>query len=293
MGSRYSIGIVRTADVQYCASMINQCPATDDPRCDFAGHFERSHLPAVKALEREVLGCDYGGTSWTTRAQVDHIAHSLGLGPGVKLLEIGCGSGWPGLLLASMMGCDVTLLDMPVNALKQAAERADEDRITEKIRIIAGSGSALPFVDASFTRLSHSDVLCCLPDKTEMLQECRRVATPHARMHFSVILPAAGLSQSEYRQVLEVGPPFVDAPDGYDALLRDSGWTVLEHLDVSDEYRATLKTLVNGMKKNTSELLEAFGANEFESQCRRRAEQVELIGRGILLREVFVTAAAA
>ncbi len=273
--------------------MTHHCPATDDPRCNFAGDYELARLPALKALEREVLGCDYGGTSWTTRAQVDHIVRSLELGPGVRLLDVGAGSGWPGLLLARMTGCDVMLLDIPVNALKQAAERASEDRITKQIEIVAGSGGALPFADASFTRLSHSDVLCCLPDKPGMLKECRRVARPEGRMHFSVILPAAGLSPSEYRRALDVGPPFLDAPHGYGALLRHSGWTLLEHLDVSDAYHESLRTLVDGMKRNAPELREAFGADELENQCRRRTAQVELIERGIFRREVFVTAASA
>ena len=46
---------------------------TGDPRCDFAGSYELSRLPAVKALERDVLGCDYGGTSWTTVHQIPHL----------------------------------------------------------------------------------------------------------------------------------------------------------------------------------------------------------------------------
>ena len=84
--------------------MKNQKHGISVERCDFAGSYERSRLPAVRELERNVLGCDYGGTSWTTRAQAEHIAESLTLRPGVQLLEVGAGSGWPGLFLASLTG---------------------------------------------------------------------------------------------------------------------------------------------------------------------------------------------
>lgn len=124
--------------------MKNQKHGISDQRCDFAGSYERSRLPAVRELERYVLGCDYGGTSWTTRAQAEHIAESLTLQPGVQLLEIGAGSGWPGLFLGSLTGCDVTLLDIPLNALRQAVERAVEDQISGQVRVVAGSGTALP-----------------------------------------------------------------------------------------------------------------------------------------------------
>lgn len=101
------------------APMTNQCNVVRDQRCDFAVSYELSRLPALRELERNVLGCDYGGTSWTTRAQADHIAESLDLRPGVQLLDI------------------------PLNALKQAAERAVDNRISKQIRVVAGSGNAV------------------------------------------------------------------------------------------------------------------------------------------------------
>ncbi len=271
--------------------MKNQINVANDQRCDFAGSFERSRLPALRELERNVLGCDYGGTSWTNRAQVDHIAESLDLRPGLQLLEVGSGSGWPGLFLGRITGCDVTLLDIPLNALKQAVERAVEDQISEQIRVVAGSGTALPFESASFDRLSHSDVLCCLPEKLDMLRECRRVVTADARMHFSVIQPAPNMSSSEYQEAVDVGPPYIDAPDGYEPLLRESGWQILARIDVSSEYQQSLQKLVDGMRSNTPALQEAFGADELVSQRRHREEQIALIDRGILQREVFVTRA--
>ena len=85
--------------------MKNQINVANDQRCDFAGSYERSRLPALRELERNVLGCDYGGTSWTTRVQVDHIAESLELTPGLQLLEVGSGSGWPGLFLGRITQC--------------------------------------------------------------------------------------------------------------------------------------------------------------------------------------------
>lgn len=261
-----------------------------DSCCNFAGRYERSQLPAMRELERDVLGCDYGGTSWTTRAQAGHIAESLDLGPGVHLLEVGSGSGWPGLFLGGETGCDVTLLDIPVIALKLATERAIDDGLSDRVRVVAASGTALPFGDASFDRLSHSDVLCCLPQKAEMLLECRRVANKGALMHFSVILPAANLSSSEYQEAIEVGPPFTDAPDGYEPLLNESRWQIIDRLDVSSEYQRTLQTLVDGISRNVPVMQKVFG-DDFEGHLQHREEQIALVRRGVLKREVFVTGA--
>jgi len=262
-----------------------------DLQCDFAGNYELSYLPAVKALERDVLGCDYGGTSWTTLDQASTIASALALSSSSSLLEVGCGSGWPGLYLSSETGCDATLLDMPLIALQQAAERVTEDDIVEQVRLVNGSGTALPFAADSFDCISHSDVLCCLPEKLEMLQECRRVVRAGGRMHFLVIQPADGLSPADHQRAVETGPPFVDAPEGYDFLLQESGWRVVDRADVSVEYGDSLEKLVAGLKSDTPALREAFGADGLRELWEHRTDQCDLVRAGILERVVFTVCA--
>jgi len=45
-------------------------------------------LAVMQELERSVLGCDYGGTSWTTRLEADRIARVLELDPKMRLLDV-------------------------------------------------------------------------------------------------------------------------------------------------------------------------------------------------------------
>jgi cyclopropane fatty-acyl-phospholipid synthase-like methyltransferase len=259
--------------------------------CDFAGNYDLSKLPEIKKLEQSALGCDYGGTSWTTRQQVDLIVASLELNSDSRLLDIGSGSGWPGLLLAKLSQCDVMLLDIPLNALQQAAERAAEDQMSEQVRIVSGSGTALPFAAQSFDRISHSDVLCCLPEKFDFLQESRRVARPGARTHFSVILPAENLSPSEYDDVLQTGPPFVGVDGNYSDMLRESGWQLTECQDVSVEYKDSLQLLVDGIFEHEEELFELLGADDVVSRRKHREDQISLIARGSMRRKAYVATA--
>ncbi len=50
------------------------------------------------------------GTNWTMRHEARLAGELLQLGPGKRLLEVGAGSGWPGLYLAGTTGCDVRLV---------------------------------------------------------------------------------------------------------------------------------------------------------------------------------------
>lgn len=263
-----------------------------DPRCDFAGSYEVSSLPAVRALERSVLGCDYGGTSWTTVHQIEHIVSSLQLTPGRRLLELGCGSGWPGLYLSLITGCRVTLLDIPLIALRLARKRAALDDISERVDLVNASATMLPFAAGTFEVISHSDVLCCLPEKPEMLRECRRVVPESGRMHFSVIQAAHGLGAGDLARAIELGPPFVEVQGHYSDLLRETGWRMVGHVDVTAEYADTLARLVTGLEAGAGVLKDAFGVAEFADTVKRRSQQLELVRAGILRRLVFVAAAA-
>ncbi len=126
----------------------------------FSKLYQVAGSPVMLDVERAVLGCDYGGTSYTTRPEAERLSGLLGLGPGKRLLDVGAGSGWPGLFLARTTGCDVTLVDLPPEGLRLAAERVSTESLAGACWIAVASGAALPFRDGSFDAISHSDVLC-------------------------------------------------------------------------------------------------------------------------------------
>ncbi len=256
----------------------------------FAASYEVSNLPAMREVERTTLGCDYGGTSWTTHNQAAQIVEILDLRPGLKLLDVGAGSGWPGLFLADTSGCHVTLLDLPLNALKKARQRASSDGIEDRVSATVASGSAIPFRNASFDAISHSDVLCCMPEKVEMLRECRRVATDRAKMLFSVIAVARHLSEADHHRAVDAGPPFVDASNSYADLLAESGWRVVERIDATSEHVRSLGALVKAFE-NSAELADALGKDVVSEAGKRRQEQIAVIDAGLLVREIFIATA--
>ena len=73
----------------------------------FTDRYRLCCTPPMIALEDQVLGSDYGATGYTTRDQADDLADHLHLGPGDRLADIGAGSGWPGLYLATKTGCQI------------------------------------------------------------------------------------------------------------------------------------------------------------------------------------------
>jgi SAM-dependent methyltransferase len=129
------------------------------PLGDFLKGYAKGLSPAELRVERDVHGINAGITSYTTPAQADTLAGVLGLRPDVLLLDVGAGSGWPGVYLAERTGCRVVLTDVPVHALRTAMARAAAQGVFETCAFAAGSGTHLPFRARTFDAVVHTDVL--------------------------------------------------------------------------------------------------------------------------------------
>ena len=119
--------------------------------CDFERDCEIAQAPLMREIERCVRGSDYGGTSWTTHAQAEQLAARLELVRGQRLLEVGAGSGWPGLLLATLSDCDVVLVVTPAQhtgKVLAGLPRAPRDLVLCNKGIEAGSGRLMAEVAA-------------------------------------------------------------------------------------------------------------------------------------------------
>lgn len=243
--------------------------------------------PAMQEVERAVCGCDYGSTAWTTRDEADWIAAALGLGPGTALLEIGAGSGWPALYMGQTSGCDVVLTDLPLEGLGIARERAARDGLAGNCIALCADAALLPFDNDGFGAINHSDVLCCLIRKRQVLSECLRVIRPGGRMVFSVLHIPPGLSADDHARALETAPEFVEADADYPTLLEETGWVLLERRDLTGAFRESCQWRLRLEVERREELQPVLGQAEFEARQDRFQRRMPVLERGHLRRDLF------
>src|SRR3954468_11854243 len=126
----------------------------------FSRRFGTDVFTAGLAAEREAMGSDYGANGYLNAAQADELMTLLRLTADDTLLDIGSGTGWPGLHLAKQTGCQVVVSDLTVAGMTQALRRADHDNTAARTRAVVASARHLPFRPDSFDAIVHADVLC-------------------------------------------------------------------------------------------------------------------------------------
>ncbi len=250
--------------------------------------FQRGQLAAVRAVERAVCGCDYGGTSWATRDEVNQIAVALELAPGVGLLEVGAGSGWPALYLAGLSGCDVTLVDLPLEGIRTAIGRAAVDGLPGTCLAVVADAAHLPFRDDYFDVINHSDVLCCLVQKRKALAECLRVVQPDGRMAFLVIYIVAGLSAADHARAVETAPELAASDTDYPTLLATTGWAIRQRHDLTAEFMASCIRKLRVEEDLRADLEPLYGASEFDARHAWMRRRIPVLEQRHIRRELFI-----
>jgi ubiquinone/menaquinone biosynthesis C-methylase UbiE len=131
-----------------------------DTRQKFGDRYAEDRTDVVRQIERAVIGADWGVNGYTTIRQANLLAERLHLRPGVRLLDLGSGCGWPGLYLAARTGCHAVLSDVPLEGLRRALARAEGEHVVDRVTAVASSARAMPFRPGSFDAVVHTDVLC-------------------------------------------------------------------------------------------------------------------------------------
>jgi hypothetical protein len=91
---------------------------------------------------------------------------------------------------------------------------------------------------------------------------------------------------------VQFGPPFVATAIDYRTMLRKSGWTIMQHRDVTTEYARAVGRMLREEEANAEALSKLYGNDEFSETLARRRMTVQIARKGFLRRELFAATPA-
>jgi len=146
-------------------------------------YFERSE-PREYWLNKPFS--DRGQAGWSLY-RFGLLLSGLSPGPGDRILDFGCGTGWTSHMLART-GADVVGMDISPAALGLAQENATESGplpVGASLRFEHFSGERIPTPDEQFDVVVVFDAFHHLPNPQSVVREFHRVLSPHGLLGFA------------------------------------------------------------------------------------------------------------
>ena len=222
----------------------------------------------IREQVRELTyGDDVGQSGWVTADELERFADRLELGPGSRLLDVGCGSGGPALRLAERSGASVVGIDLLEEGIATATRLAGERGLADRVRFVrADAGGPLPFADGSFDAVISVDVMCHLPDRLDILREWHRVTTPGARVLFTDPTIVTGLvTDAELADRSAVGVYVFSAGSLDETLLADAGFELVRSEDLTANMAAMAGRWHDARARFRDDLVDDEGMDTFEA----------------------------
>jgi ubiquinone/menaquinone biosynthesis C-methylase UbiE len=140
------------------------------------------------------------------------------LRPGMHVLDLGSGTGYPALLAAQVVGSSGSVIGLDVaEQMLAAAERKAKRLGLVNVTFHAGDASALRFDPGRFDAITSRFCLMFLPELAKAVAEMARVLKPGGWVAASVWSapdknPSIGLSIEAIRSMIDLPPPDPSAP---------------------------------------------------------------------------------
>lgn len=167
------------------------------------------------------------------------LALRLGLRPGMKVLDVGCGVGGPMRAIARFSGANVVGVNNNAYQIKRGTKQNADARLSHLCDFLKADFMNLPVEDASFDAIYAIEATCHAPDKVSLFKELHRVMKPGA--HFAgyewCLTDRYDANNPEHREIkkgIEEGDALPDIWHTHDVLraLEAAGFEVLESEDL-------------------------------------------------------------
>lgn len=252
---------------------VSSAPMTDEASARakhydaFYREFEADVYAEIRRLE---FGEDIGQNNWQSPEELAGFAEQLGLAPGVRLLDVACGAGGPGLYLARVTGCELTGVEREKEGLANARRIAREARLDTPVRFVqADASERLPFADSSFDAILCLDALNHLPGRAGVFADWARLLVPGGRVLVTDPVTITGLVASEELQVRSSIGYFDFAPPGEDQrLLHEAGLDVIAVDDLTETVALVARRRCTIRAERARALRELEGDEAFDRRQR-------------------------
>ena len=133
------------------------------------------------------------------------LAKKVGLGPGMKGVDLNCNNGGGMRCLVRLCGVDqMTGVDLTRKVVETGIKRTKEEKLSDKITFINKNSLENGLPDNSADFVYSKDAWCYIPDKQDIIDQAVRIVKPGGTICFTDWIEGDGLSDEEAQRFLSL-----------------------------------------------------------------------------------------
>jgi cyclopropane fatty-acyl-phospholipid synthase-like methyltransferase len=195
----------------------------------------------------------------------DQLIERLRLGPGDRLLDLGCGIGKPARRIAARTGASVVGVTINPQHVEVATEGARAEGMADQMTFRHADAMDLPFDDGSFNAVLAFESICHM-DRPKVLQQVERVLVRGGRLALTDLTPLTENAPKSFRSLMGASPEENDSvvatlitADDWPVLCANASLQLDEVTDVTANIERTWVKLFEGFFKVRREFEARYG----------------------------------
>jgi cyclopropane fatty-acyl-phospholipid synthase-like methyltransferase len=211
----------------------------------------------------------------------DVLIEEVGVRPGQRLLDVGCGRGRPAIRLGKATGAEVVGITVSADQVSKATELASEAGVADRVRFELVDAARLPYGDGSFDAVWAVEALMYLGDRPAALREIHRVLAPGGVFVLSDYTEAEATPLSaEWRAVLTEAftVPSLPTAKKYDEMLSAAGLAIVRSIDATPHLRRSAER-IDRIVAEKYDLVVERGGRKFAEEFKTMISQVSKLER--------------
>jgi SAM-dependent methyltransferase len=240
-------------------------------RQDDRASFERAlHRARVSAY---APGEFVGQESFMTAGEIRALAMQAGIGPEVTVLDLCCGIGGPGRLLARELGCDYLGVDTSASAVALARERAGD----LPCRFAAAHVPPLPA--GSFDVVLLLETMLAFEEKDALVREIAGALRPGGRLSLT-LEEGPPLTAAERAAMPDADTVWLTPIEDMSTSLEQAGLVVTWREDHSRAHRATAQALADAFAADAEDVAAQIGRRALDELLTAHRLWIEWLDEG-------------
>lgn len=195
----------------------------------------------------------------TTKEFVD----KLELKAGQKVLDVGCGIGGGDFYMAETFGVEVTAIDLSVNMISFALERAIGRRCAVEFEV--SDCTKKEYLEGTFDVIYSRDTMLHIQDKPTLFQKFYKWLKPGGRLLISDYCKKHGTASLEFHEYIKQRGYDLHDVDGYGQMLRGAGFDIVIAEDRTDQFIKILQKELFSAEKDKDAFIRDFSEEDYAS----------------------------